>query len=128
KGQVLKKGSKIAIIATGLMVQESLKAIEQLEDIEPTLINISTIKPIDEELILETAKTHDVIVTIEEHNVIGGLGGAVAETLAPYGLPCRQYMMGMQDSFGRSGKPKDLLAYYHLDASSIAQKIKEIMK
>ena len=119
KGQVLKKGSKIAIIATGLMVQESLKAIEQLEDIEPTLINISTIKPIDEELILEAAKTHDVI---------GGLGGAVTETLAPYGLPCRQYMMGMQDSFGRSGKPKDLLAYYHLDASSIAQKIKEIMK
>ncbi|MBM6678697.1 transketolase family protein, partial [Faecalicoccus pleomorphus] len=50
------------------------------------------------------------------------------ETLAPYGLPCRQYMMGMQDSFGRSGKPKDLLAYYHLDAASIAQKIKEIMK
>ncbi|MDY5233992.1 MAG: transketolase C-terminal domain-containing protein, partial [Faecalicoccus sp.] len=128
KGQVLKKGSKVAIVATGLMVQESLKAIEQLKDIEPTLINISTIKPIDEELILETAKTHDVIVTIEEHNVIGGLGGAVAETLAPYGLPCRQYMMGMQDSFGRSGKPKDLLAHYHLDASSIAQKIKEIMK
>ena len=128
KGQILKKGSKIAIIATGLMVQESLKAIEQLEGIKPTLINISTIKPIDKDLILETAKTHDVIVTIEEHNVIGGLGGAVAETLAPYGLPCRQYMMGMQDSFGRSGKPKDLLAYYHLDASSIAQKIKEIMK
>ena len=128
KGQVLKKGSKVAIIATGLMVQESLKAIEQLEGIKPTLINISTIKPIDKDLILETAKTHDVIVTIEEHNVIGGLGGAVAETLAPYGLPCRQYMMGMQDSFGRSGKPKDLLAYYHLDDSSIAQKIKEIMK
>ncbi|MGO5450018.1 transketolase family protein [Faecalicoccus sp. LCP19S3_E2] len=128
KGQVLKKGSKVAIVATGLMVQESLKAIEQLKDIEPTLINISTIKPIDKDLILETAKTHDVIVTIEEHNVIGGLGGAVAETLAPYGLACRQYMMGMQDSFGRSGKPKDLLAHYHLDASSIAQKIKEIMK
>ena len=128
KGQVLKKGSRVAIVATGLMVQESLKAIEQLEGMELTLINISTIKPIDKDLILETAKTHDVIVTIEEHNVIGGLGGAVAETLAPYGLPCRQYMMGMQDSFGRSGKPKDLLAYYHLDASSIAQKIKEIMK
>ena len=128
KGQVLKKGSKVAIVATGLMVQESLKAIEQLEGIKPTLINISTIKPIDKDLILETAKTHDVIITIEEHNVIGGLGGAVAETLAPYGLACRQYMMGMQDSFGRSGKPKDLLAHYHLDASSIAQKIKEIMK
>lgn len=128
KGQVLKQGSRVAIVATGLMVQESLKAIEQLEGIKPTLINISTIKPIDKDLILETAKTHDVIVTIEEHNVIGGLGGAVAETLAPYGLSCRQYMMGMQDSFGRSGKPKDLLAYYHLDASSIAQKIKEIMK
>lgn len=126
KGQVLKKGSKVAIIATGLMVQESLKAIDQLEGIEPTVINISTIKPIDEELIVETAKTHDVIVTIEEHNVIGGLGGSVAETLAPYGLACRQYMMGMQDSFGRSGKPKDLLAYYHLDASSIAERIKAL--
>lgn len=126
KGQVLKKGSKVAIIATGLMVQESLKAIDQLEGIEPTVINISTIKPIDEELIVEMAKTHDVIITIEEHNVIGGLGGAVAETLAPYGLACRQYMMGMQDSFGRSGKPKDLLAYYHLDASSIAERIKAL--
>lgn len=128
KGNVLKKGSKVAIIATGLMVQESLKAVDLLEGIEPTVINIATIKPIDKELILETAKTHDVIVTVEEHNVIGGLAGAVAETLAPYGLPCRQYSIGMQDTFGRSGKPKDLLAYYELDAQSIAQKIKEIMK
>ncbi len=128
KGNVLKKGSKVAIIATGLMVQESLKAVDLLEGIEPTVINIATIKPIDKELILETAKTHDVIVTVEEHNVIGGLAGAVAETLAPYGLPCRQYSIGMQDTFGRSGKPKDLLAYYELDAQSIARKIKEIMK
>ena len=109
------------------MVQESLKAAELLE-FEPTVIDIPTIKPIDKELIIETAKTHDVIVTVEEHNVYGGLGSAVSEVLAPEGISCRQYMLGMQDVFGRSGKPKDLLDYYGLDAKHIAEKIKEIVE
>lgn len=125
KGTVLKKGSKVAIIASGLMVQESLKAAELL-DFEPTVIDIPTIKPIDKELIIETAKTHDVIVTVEEHNVYGGLGSAVSEVLAPEGINCRQYMLGMQDVFGRSGKPKDLLDYYELDAKHIAEFIKQL--
>ena len=125
KGNVLKKGNKVAIIASGLMVQESLKAYELLEN-KPTIIDIPTIKPIDKELIIETAKTHDVIVTVEEHNIYGGLGSAVSEVLAPEGIACRQYMLGMQDAFGRSGKPKDLLDYYGLDAKHIAEKAKEI--
>lgn len=121
KGVVLHEGSKVAIITSGLMVQESLAAKELLKGIDPTIINIHTIKPIDAELIKETARTHDVIVTIEEHNVIGGLGSAVAEVLAPLGTPCKQFMMGMQDSFGRSGKPADLLDFYKLDAKHIAE-------
>ena len=125
KGNVLKKGSKVAIIASGLMVQESLKASELLNFV-PTIIDIPTIKPIDKKLIIETAKTHDVIVTVEEHNIYGGLGSAVSEVLAPEGIACRQYMLGMQDTFGRSGKPKDLLDYYGLDAKHIAEKIQEI--
>ena len=89
-------------------------------------IDVPTNKPIDKELIIETAKTHDVIVTVEEHNIYGGLGGAVSEVLAPEEIAYRQYMLGMQDIFGRSGKPKDLLDYYGLDAKHIAEKIKEI--
>lgn len=126
KGVVLHKGSKVAIIASGLMVQESLAARGLLSEVDPTIINIHTIKPIDKELIIETAKTHDVIITVEEHNVIGGLGSAVAEVLAPLGLPCKQYMIGMQDTFGGSGKPADLLDYYKLDAKHIAEFIKNI--
>lgn len=109
------------------MVQESLKAYDLLEN-KPTVIDIPTIKPIDKELIIETAKTHDVIVTVEEHNVYGGLGSAVSEVLAPEGIACRQYMLGMQDTFGRSGKPKDLLDYYGLDAQHVAEEIKKINK
>ncbi|NCC54549.1 MAG: transketolase family protein, partial [Erysipelotrichia bacterium] len=126
KGVVLHQGSKVAIIATGLMVQESLKAKEMLNDLDPTIINIHTIKPIDKELISEVAKTHDVIVTVEEHSVIGGLGSAVAEVLAPLGLPCKQFMIGMQDEFGRSGTPAALLEYYKLDAKHIAQYINNL--
>ena len=125
KGNVLKKGSKVAIIASGLMVQESLKAYDLLDN-KPTIIDIPTIKPIDKELIIETAKTHDVIVTVEEHNVYGGLGSAVSEVLAPEGIACRQYMLGMQDVFGKSGKPKDLLNYYGLDAQHISDFIKQL--
>ena len=125
KGTVLKKGSKVAIIASGLMVQESLKAYDLLEN-KPTVIDIPTIKPIDKELIIETAKTHDVIVTVEEHNIYGGLGSAVSEVLAPEGISCRQYMLGMQDTFGRSGKPTDLLDYYELDAKHIKEFIESI--
>ncbi|MGI6511769.1 MAG: transketolase family protein [Catenisphaera adipataccumulans] len=125
KGIVMKKGAKVAIIATGMMVQEALKAAEQL-DFDPTVININTIKPIDKDLIIETAKTHDAIVTVEEHNVIGGLGGAVAEVLADQKERCPQYMMGVKDEFGQSGTPAALLDAYGLDAAHIAEFIQKL--
>ena len=121
KGKVLKTGNKVAIIASGLMVQESLKVNKDV-----TVIDMPCIKPIDKDLIIQTAKAHDVIITVEEHNVYGGLGSAVSEVLAPLGLPCKQYMMGMQDVFGRSGKPKDLLDYYKLDAKHIEEYVEKI--
>ena len=77
KGVVLKEGTKVALVATGSMVQESLK-VSELLDFEPTVVNIHTIKPIDKELIVELANSHDLIVTCEEHSIIGGLGSAVA--------------------------------------------------
>ena len=123
KGKVLKEGSDIAIIATGLMVQEALKAAEQME-VKPTVVDMYSIKPIDVELIKELAKTYKRIVTIEEHNIIGGLGSAVAEVLAEIDTNCRLTRIGMNDEFGRSGKPKDLLRYYELDAEGILNKIR----
>ena len=127
KGVVLNQGSKIAIIASGMMVQEVLKAKQQLEEWNPTIINIPTIKPMDTQLIADVAKTHTHIISVEEHSVIGGLGSAIAEVLAPLGLPCKQYMIGMQDTFGRSGTPSDLLEYYKLDAKSILHQIQAIL-
>lgn len=125
KGVVLRKGSKVAVIASGLMVQEALKACD-LVDQQPTVINIHTIKPIDKELIIETAKTHDVIITAEEHSVIGGLGNAVCEALADQDVRCPIHRIGVQDVFGESGKPAELLRKYGIDAQAIADKIKEV--
>lgn len=126
KGIVLQKGSKVAIVATGMMVQETLKAAKLL-DFEPTIVDIHTIKPIDEELLVELAKTHDVILTCEEHSIINGLGSAVCETLAPYNL-CKVVRLGVKDTFGESGKPAELLAKYGLDANAIANKVNELVK
>ncbi|WP_075877745.1 transketolase family protein [Merdibacter massiliensis] len=127
KGVTIRKGSKVAIIATGLMVQEALSACDMV-DIDPTVINIHTIKPIDEELIVETAKTHDIIITAEEHSIIGGLGSAVCDVLADKGLGCRVYKVGVKDTFGESGKPSELLRKYEIDAKAIADKINEVLK
>lgn len=127
KGVTIRKGSKVAIIATGLMVQEALKACDMV-DVDPTVINIHTIKPIDEELIVETAKTHDIIITAEEHSIIGGLGSAVCDVLADKGLGCRVYKVGVKDTFGESGKPSELLRKYEIDAKAIADKINEVLK
>ena len=123
KGKILNEGSKIAIIATGLMVQEALKVYDLME-VKPTIVDMYSIKPIDTKLIKELAKSHDRIITIEEHNIIGGLGSAVAEVLAEEDTRACLTRIGMNDEFGRSGKPKDLLKYYGLDADSILEKIK----
>lgn len=125
KGIVMQKGEKVAIVATGMMVQEALEAAKEL-DFDPTVVNINTIKPIDADLIKELAKTHDAIVTVEEHNVIGGLGGAVAEVLASETNRCPQYMLGVQDTFGQSGTPAELLDHYGLNAKHIKEFVEAI--
>lgn len=125
KGIVLHKGDKVAIVASGLMVQEALKAKDECKSLNPTIINIPTIKPIDKELLIEIAKTHEVILTCEEHSVIGGLGSAVAEVLAPYNL-CRQLMIGINDTFGESGKPEQLLRKYEIDKLRILEVLESL--
>ena len=107
-----------------MMVQESLKAIETLKEkgINPTLINIHTIKPLDEELIIKYAKDAKYVVSLEEHNVYGGLGSAVAECLAKH-CPKKQVFIGTQDTFGESGKPDQLLEKYGLSAEKIVERI-----
>ncbi|WP_370774542.1 transketolase family protein [Holdemania massiliensis] len=128
KGVILQEGEKAAILCSGLMVQETLKAAAQMKTLKPTIVNMPTIKPIDRELIEKLARTHKVMITIEEHSIYGGLGSAVAEVLAESGLPCRLERMGMQDTFGRSGKPMELLAYYGLDAKHIQKYVESRVK
>lgn len=128
KGVILLEGEKAAILCSGLMVQETLKAAAQMKTLKPTIVNMATIKPIDRELIEKLARTHKVMITIEEHSIYGGLGSAVAEVLAESGLPCRLERMGMQDTFGRSGKPMELLAYYGLDVKHIQEYVESRVK
>lgn len=129
KGAILNQGSKVAILSTGLCTQEAQKALIALkaQGMNPTLVNIHTIKPMDQELIIRLATSHDVIVTVEEHSVIGGLGSAVAEILVQH-APCRQVMIGIQDTFGESGKPLALLDKYGLTAPSIEAKVKSLFE
>ncbi len=129
KGVELRDGSDITIIATGLEVSESLEAAEMLskENISAQVINIHTIKPLDEELVLAAAKKTGRIFTVEEHSVIGGLGAAVSELLSEK-YPVKITKIGMQDVFGESGPAKELLHKYKLDAEGIAEQIKEALK
>ena len=128
KGKVLREGKKVALVATGMMVQEALKAADILskEGILVTVVDMPCIKPIDEELIEKIAKSHEIIITSEEHNVYGGLGSAVSEVTSKKS-PVRMEMMGMQDTFGESGTPNELLAKYGLNADHIVEKVKECL-
>ncbi len=129
KGVEIKKGKDVTIIATGLMVQESLKAAKKLseEGIDAGVINIHTIKPIDKDIIIKAAKETKAIVTAEEHSVIGGLGSAVLEVLSDaYPVPVKR--IGVQDTFGESGKPAELLEKYHLTEKDIADACKEAIE
>ena len=125
RGVRLAGGNDVAIIATGLEVEQALAARELLaaEGISASVVNIHTIKPLDEEIILAEAEKCGCIVTCEEHSVIGGLGAAVCECLAEK-KPTPVLRVGINDEFGRSGPAKELLSYYHLDAASIAEKAK----
>ena len=125
KGVKLAEGTDVALIATGIEVEQALLARDILaaEGISASVVNISTIKPLDEELVLAEAKACGAVVTCEEHSVIGGLGGAVAECLAEK-CPVPVLRVGINDEFDRSGPAKELVSYYHLDAASIAEKAK----
>lgn len=124
KGVLLKDGTDVTVIATGLMVGEALKASEILENkgVSTRVVNIHTIKPIDKEIILESASKTPFIVTAEEHNIIGGLGSAVAEVLSEE-RPTKLLRIGVEDVFGMSGPAKELLAKFGLDCDGIANKI-----
>ena len=129
KGITLAEGNDVAIIATGIMVEAALEAKEELakEGINARVINIHTIKPIDEELIIKAAKETGVIVTAEEHSIIGGLGSAVAEVVSEK-CPVPVLRVGVKDTFGESGKPNELLEKYGLTSNNIVNKVKEVIK
>lgn len=129
KGITISDGSDVTIIATGLMVHSAVEARDllQKEGIQARVIDIHTVKPIDKELIIKAAKETGAIVTAEEHNILGGLGSAVAEVLVEnYPVPLK--MVGIRDKFGKSGKPDALMKMYGLTAEDIAQRAKEAMK
>ena len=128
KGITLAEGDDITIVSTGLMTTEAVKAVEELKNdgINVRLVNIHTIKPIDKDIIIKAAKETGHIITVEEHSVIGGLGGAVAEVLCEE-CPCKLTRMGLNDVFGQSGKSDELLELYGLTDKHIVAKVKEIL-
>ena len=129
KGAVLRDGNDATIIACGIMVNEALVAADILkaENIDVRVINMSTIKPIDTELIISAAKETKAIVTAEEHSVIGGLGSAVSEVVSE-NHPVIVKKVGMNDTFGESGTPNELLEKYGLTAKNISDKVREALK
>ncbi len=129
KGQLLSPGNDLTILATGRMVWEALQAAKKLEqeNISARVINIHTIKPIDEEMIINAAKETGAILTAEEHQVMGGFGSAVAEVIVK-NHPVPMAMVGMEDQFGESGQPAELMNKYGLSAENIYQKAKQLLK
>ncbi|MDI6785270.1 MAG: transketolase family protein [bacterium] len=126
KAVTLREGCDATIIANGLMISESIKAAEILEKkgISVRIINMSTIKPIDKEAIIKAAKETGAIITAEEHTILGGLGGAVAEVLVE-NFPVPMKRIGVADFFGFSATPDELLEYFHMTGQDIAQAVKE---
>ena len=125
KGIVLREGKDVTIFATGLCVNEALQAAEKLavDGVDAKVINIHTIKPLDEELVVKAALETGKVVTVEEHSVIGGLGGAVAEVLSEK-APTKMLRIGVNDVFGESGPAVKLLEKYGIDAAGIYEKVK----
>lgn len=128
KANVMKEGSDVCIISCGLMIPEALKAAEELEKegIHAAVVNMHTIKPIDKDIILKMNDTCKGIVTIEEHSVIGGLGSAVAEVLAGHS-GAKFASLGIQDKFGKSGKPEELFEAYGLTAGHVVKACRNIL-
>jgi transketolase len=129
KGRVIREGKDVSIIATGLCVASALEAAEMLnrDGIDAEVINICTIKPLDEELIVKSAAKTGKVVTAEEHNIIGGLGSAVAECLVEK-CPTKMYRIGMRDKFGESGSAEELIHKYMLDGEGIYKQVKAFVE
>ena len=129
KGVLLREGTDVTIIATGLVVGPALEAAEALaaEGVSAEVINIHTIKPIDEDIIIKSAKKTGKVVTVEEHSVIGGLGSAVSDVLSAK-CPTLVHKIGVQDRFGESGPAAELLHKFGLDAEGILKEVKSFLK
>lgn len=127
KGNVLRPGRDVTVIATGIMVAEAMLAASQLaeEGIDVRVIDMHTIKPLDEDIIIEAAKETGRIVTAEEHSIVGGLGSAVAEVLCRK-CPVRVEMVGQHDTYGESGKPDELKEKYGMTAADIVRAVREV--
>ena len=129
KGTILREGTDLTIVATGICVGSSLEAAEKLaeEGISAEVINICTIKPLDEELIIQSAKKTGKVITAEEHSVIGGLGSAVCDVLCK-SYPVPVLKIGVQDVFGESGSAAALVEKFKLDGKGIYEQIKDYLK
>jgi len=129
KGMIVEDGSDVTIIACGTMVDPAIDARKTLlkQGINAQLIDMHTIKPLDEKLVIKCAKETGAIITAEEHSIIGGLGGAIAETLAENSLPVKFRRMGIKDRFCESGEPKDLLEKYGLNEKHIVKNVKDLI-
>ncbi|MFQ5901928.1 MAG: transketolase family protein [Thermodesulfobacteriota bacterium] len=128
RGTVVREGKDVTIIAVGLMVSQALRAARLLESegIDAKVINMSTVKPIDKELIITSAQETKAIVTAEEHSIIGGLGSAVAEVLVE-NMPVPMRRVGIKDRFGTSGKAAELIDHFSLSAEDIVGAVKEVL-
>lgn len=129
KGEQLTEGSDIAILATGLMVAEALEAAKELaaQGVHARVINLATIKPLDEEIVLKAARECGKLITCEEHSIIGGLGEAVCSCVAEAGVAAKVKRIGVNDEFGHSGPAKALLKQFGLSAENIVATVRDIL-
>ena len=130
KIQELEKGERVVLVGSGPVLKNVYGAVSKLRErgMNPGLVNVHTIKPIDAEGIGRLVKRYDVIVSVEEHSVIGGLGSAVAEICATRGLGMKLVRLGVQDTFGESGTAEELLAKHGLDADGIVTSVMDAVK
>lgn len=128
KANVLKEGTDVAIMANGVMVSMALEAAAELADkgISVSIVNVASVKPLDEETIVQIAKTTGAVVTAEEHNIIGGLGSAIAEVLGEK-QPTPMVRVGLKDTFGESGRPQELLEKYGLTKQELVKAVHEVL-
>ena len=128
KGRILQEGTDVTVIAAGLLLHEAVKAVDELraQGVSVRFIDMSTVKPVDEALVIESAQKTGAIVCVEEHSVIGGLGSAVAEVLAAK-RPVPMEIVGVKDKFGCSGKPTELLDLYELSAPHIVARVRDVL-